>query len=220
VPRSAPDELKAIIRDFRRDQIIEVAGRLFGERGTTEVPMDEIATEAGVARSTLYVYFASRDELLRACLQRMHRLLLDTLVASWERDSDPVGRLRTLVVGMLERIDDDPAFFRLALATQGVPSPAASTVGAELDLIGLDIAGLIRTVIEQGTRSGRFRLLDPDKATTFVGQQLYGAMSVRAAEPAPAPIDEAADELCAFVLYGLAGPVADDDRSGADGHAS
>ena len=185
MPRSSPAELKALIRDFRRDQIIDVARRLFGERGTTEVPMDEIATEAGVARSTLYVYFANRDELLRACLQRMHTLLLDAVVASWERDGSPVERLRTLVLGMLERIDDNPAFFRLTLATQGVASQVASTVGAELDVIGLDIAGLIRDVIEQGTRSGDFRLLDPDKATTFVGQQLYGAMSVRAGDPDP-----------------------------------
>jgi hypothetical protein len=79
-------------------------------------------------------------------------------------------------------------------------------VGAELDLIGLDIAGLIHDVIEQGTLSGAFRLLDPDKATTFVGQQLYGAMSVRAGEPSPAPLEEAADELCMFLLHGLAGP--------------
>jgi AcrR family transcriptional regulator len=206
VARSSPAELKALIRDFRRDQIIDVARRLFGERATTEVPMDEIATEAGVARSTLYVYFANRDELLRACLQRMHTLLLDSVVASWERDSTPVGRLRTLVVGMLERIDDNPAFFRLALATQGIPSQVASTVGAELDLIGLDIAGLIHDVIEQGTLSGEFRLLDPDKATTFVGQQLYGAMSVRAGERSPAPLEDVADELCTFLLHGLAGP--------------
>jgi TetR/AcrR family transcriptional regulator len=206
VSRSSPAELKALIRDFRRDQIIDVARRLFGERGTIEVPMDEIATEAGVARSTLYVYFANRDELLRACLQRMHTLLLDSVVGSWERDSSPVERLRTLVLGMLERIDDNPAFFRLTLATQGAPSPAATTVGAELDLIGLDIAGLIRDVIEQGTHSGDFRLLDADKAMTFVGQQLYGAMSVRAGDPRPAPRHEAADELCSFLLYGLAGP--------------
>ena len=204
--RGSSAELKAIIRDFRRDQIVDVARRLFGERGTTEVPMDEIAAEAGVARSTLYVYFANRDELLRACLQRMHALLLDSLVASEASDHDPVARLRTLVRSMLERIDDNPAFFRLALATQGGPSPAASTVGAELDVIGLDIAGLIRDVVEDGSRSGTFRLLDPDKTTTFVGQQLYGAMSVRAAERAPAPIDEVADDLCAFLLHGLGGP--------------
>jgi AcrR family transcriptional regulator len=206
VPRGAPAELKALIRDFRRDQIVDVARRLFGERGTTEVPMDEIATEAGVARSTLYVYFANRDELLRACLQGMHNLLLDAIVASWERASDPVERLRTLVVAMLERIDDNPAFFRLALATQGVPSQVSSTVGTELELIGLDIAGLIRDVIEQGTRTSQFRLLDPDKATTFIGQQLYGAMSVRAGDPRPAPLNDTADELCTFLLHGLAGP--------------
>ena len=80
-------------------------------------------------------------------------------------------------------------------------------------LIGLDIAGLIHDVIEQGTRSGDFRLLDPDKATTFVGQQLYGAMSVRAGEPSPAPIDEAADEVCNFLLHGLAGPARGEVRS-------
>jgi len=206
VSRSSPAELKALIRDFRRDQIIDVARRLFGDRGTTEVPMDEIAAEAGVARSTLYVYFANRDELLRACLQRMHTLLLDAVVVSWERDGSPVERLRTLVLAMLERIDDNPAFFRLTLATQGAPSQVASTVGAELDLIGLDVAGLIRDVIVQGTHSGDFRLLDADKAMTFVGQQLYGAMSVRAGDPRPAPRHEAADELCTFLLYGLAGP--------------
>ena len=73
--------------------------------------------------------------------------------------------------------------------SSGSTSPASSTTSSS-----------------RARSSGDFRLLDPDKAMTFVGQQLYGAMSVRAGDPSPAPLEEAADELCTFLLYGLAGP--------------
>ncbi len=85
------------------------------------------------------------------------------------------------------RIDDNPAFFRLALVTQGTPAQGAEAVGAELALISLDIARLIRDVYEDGVAAGDFRPMDPDLATNLIGQQLYGAIAVRAGEPFPEP---------------------------------
>jgi AcrR family transcriptional regulator len=202
-PRKSTDDLKEVIRDFRRDQVIDVARRLFGERGTTEVSMDEIAAEAGVARSTVYVYFANRDELLRACLKGMHNQLLDDIAESWEQDAEPAHRLERLINGMLQRIDADPAFFRLALMAQGSVSQGGEAVGTELALISLNIARLIADLYADGVAQGSFRDVDPDKATSLIGQQIYGAMSVRAGEPLPDPPSMVAAEVCAFILHGL-----------------
>jgi TetR/AcrR family transcriptional regulator len=202
--RQNSDDLKEIIRDFRRDQIMDEARRLFGERGTTEVSMDEIASEAGVARSTIYVYFANRDELLRACLNRMHEQLVQRITETWDAENAPIDRLRVLILGIFEQLDNNPAFLRLALATYEAISPSGGVIGSELSMIGLDVVGRIRELFDEGVASGTFRPLDTDRAVTLIGQQIYGAMSVRAADPLPRPRDEAAVEISDFVLRGLA----------------
>jgi AcrR family transcriptional regulator len=201
--RRQAGNLKEVIRDFRRDQVIEVARRLFGERGTTDVSMDEIAAEAGVARSTVYVYFANRDELLRACLKGMHDQLLEDIAETWEQDAEPTRRLEHLVEAMLVRIDDNPSFFRLALLTQGTVSQGGEAVGTELALIGLNIARLIADLYADGVASSAFRPMDTDRAVNLIGQQIYGAMSVRAAEPFPPDAATEAAHISEFMLRGL-----------------
>ena len=202
--RRTSDDLKEVIRDFRREQVVDVARRLFGERGTTDVSMDEIASEAGVARSTVYVYFANRGELLRACLQGMYAQLLEAISSTWDQVDEPAGRLACLIEEMLAVVDDSPAFFRLALVTQGTPARDGEVVMAELALIGLDIARLLHDLVVDGVARGQFRPLDPDLAISLVGQQIYGAMAVRASEPVPRPRDEAAADTVQFILHGLA----------------
>ena len=206
MPRRAPDALKDVIRDFRRDQIMDTARRLFGERGTTDVSMDEIATEAGVARSTVYVYFSNRDDLLRACVQSMYDRMTETIALIVSDDASPAERLRLLILGVLERIDESPSFFRLAMATQATVGEESAAVGGVLMMIGLDMIRVLEELVVAGVAAGDFRAdLDGERAVVLVGQQIYGALSVRAGEPEPIPAPQAADEICDFVRRGLGG---------------
>jgi AcrR family transcriptional regulator len=52
-----------------REKILEVAGRLFTERGFDKVSLREIADEVGVTKAALYYYFDSKDKLLGALAQ-------------------------------------------------------------------------------------------------------------------------------------------------------
>jgi AcrR family transcriptional regulator len=68
---AANDERRPLRVDAQRnrDRIIGAAQAAFAERGL-DVPLEDVAIEAGVGIGTLYRRFASRDELIAACFER------------------------------------------------------------------------------------------------------------------------------------------------------
>ena len=55
-------------------------------------------------------------------------------------------------------------------------------------MIGLDMIRVLEDLVVAGIATGDFRAdLDPERAVVLVGQQIYGALSVRAGEPDPIP---------------------------------
>jgi len=81
--------------DARRAALIEAAGALFIERGVDATTVEEIAALAGLAKGTVYHYFATKTELLDALRDRFtndfNRRLTDA-VAACDPDDWP-GRL-------------------------------------------------------------------------------------------------------------------------------
>ncbi len=57
--------------DANRERVIEVATRVFAERGYAETTMATLASEAGVAVPTIYAGFGSKRGLLSAVLDRL-----------------------------------------------------------------------------------------------------------------------------------------------------
>src|SRR5215472_9073127 len=60
--------------DRRRAQILAAASRVFARKGFHRTTVREIAQEAGIADGTIYLYFASKHELLLALLGQLGRV--------------------------------------------------------------------------------------------------------------------------------------------------
>jgi len=54
---------KENLASFHRQSIIDTATQLFIQKGITETTMDDIAKAADYSKSTIYVYFKSKDEI-------------------------------------------------------------------------------------------------------------------------------------------------------------
>src|SRR3982751_3028044 len=103
--------------DERREQILDVAMRVFSERGFRGTTTKEIATAAGVSEAMVFRHFANKDELYsaildrKACSQTMLNSLssLDAKMAA----NDDYGVFYTMALNALENHKKDPNLMRL-----------------------------------------------------------------------------------------------------------
>ncbi len=81
-----------------RDAILDAAGVLLGRYGYHKTTMDDLATEAGIARRTLYLHFRCKDDIFLARIDRVVERLLaeERRVAGGEGDA--LERLQRLIV--------------------------------------------------------------------------------------------------------------------------
>src|SRR5687767_14663814 len=67
------------VRIHMRDAILDAAERLMADYGYHRITMEEVAREAGIGRTTIYLHFKTKEEVSLAVLDRIHERLLARL---------------------------------------------------------------------------------------------------------------------------------------------
>lgn len=105
-------------KDARPAELLDAAMALFVEKGFAATKSEEVAAHAGVSKGTLYLYFPSKEELLKAVIR--HTLMAD-IARGAERlaqESGPTGELLVeLMTDWWTNVYDSPssAIFKLVM---------------------------------------------------------------------------------------------------------
>ncbi len=90
--------------DDRKQQLLEKAARLFGEKGYDNTSMRDIASAFGVLPGSLYHHFGSKDELFAAVYAQGVSRFIAAVKAAVEPYEDPWERLEAGCVAHLETL--------------------------------------------------------------------------------------------------------------------
>ena len=88
-------------REIREDLIIDAARTVFGSKTYDKVSMQEIANAAGIAKSSIYTYFANQEALFVEAAYRDTQRFIGELEERL-KGKDDAAKLETLIAHFLE----------------------------------------------------------------------------------------------------------------------
>lgn len=147
-------------KEARPAEIVEAALEVFAEKGFSAARIDDVAARAGISKGTLYLYFASKEELFKAVvrqallpgLARVEAMLAAHPGTASERIRAVIGQIGALLQGT--RIAVIP---KLVIAEAGNFPELARFYHQEVIRRGL---GLLGAEVERGIARGEFRTVD------------------------------------------------------------
>lgn len=185
---------------MKGEQILNAAKNLFTNYGFKKVSMDEIASEAGVTKKTVYTYFSSKEELLKYCikeeLQNMRKIIENV-------ESKKLDFMETVhqVIYNLLKYKKNCKFLKMLFKESEILKN--EQLKDNLKIVDKEIQNYIRKQLELAIQNDKIELQNID-ITTFLIYKMYIALMIDWNEDYK-KLDEKeiADNILHFLVNGL-----------------
>ena len=151
-------------KEARPQELLDAALELFVEKGFAATRTDDVALRAGVSKGTLYLYFPSKEDLLKAVIaQQLSERITEGAAMAAGFSGHTGDLMRTMLTDWWSQLYDSPAagVFKLVITeVRNFPEIAGfyhrEVVERAHELLG--------GVVRQGIARGEFRAVDVDHA--------------------------------------------------------
>ncbi len=155
--------------EIRQEQIAEAALDLVASHGVGRLSVAAVARRVGLVPSGIYRHFKSKDDIIAAVLDLLERRIREVLRAAKQTTTDPVERMRHVLMGHVRIIRQGRAIPRIVFSDdfhKGQPQRKE-----RVRRIVTYYLGQLSELVRQGQKSGQLRDdLDPETlALMFLG---------------------------------------------------
>lgn len=185
-------------RQELREGILDAARELFAREGVEQISMRRLAEAVGYSPGTLYLHFASKEDLLRCLVDQAFGTLLAMLQAS--RASTSLATLRAGLRAYVAFGLAHPRQYQFAFVLQAPPASGAYEPHEAFQYL--------RQCVRDCIRSGEFRGVDPETAAQILWAGVHGLTSLFIARPAFPWVERSrlVEATLETLIDGFAGP--------------
>jgi AcrR family transcriptional regulator len=203
------NEHSVSFRQRRRSATVELlvgaAETAIARVGYDAVTMQQIATEAGCATGTLYLYFKDKQQLVMALVERHGRRFRQRVEKALAAASDPLDQMRLATQTFLEYFIQNRNYFKVLYASnlfrRGV-LPGSLPKREQEDRKRFQ--AMFREVIRQAQARGQIRKdLSPEEIASCMRGIVIGMMDQYSAIETLPPLEEQMRLLWGFMAGGL-----------------
>lgn len=162
---------------FNREHITEAAKKLFKKNGVEKTTMDDIAKEAEYSKSTIYVYFKSKNEIYNTVILEYFLIFKKTLIKTAEKNISFVKKYYEVCENILSFRKKHPLYFDVMMSKISVNKKDLETnpILKKIYDTGEEINLAIKTMLEQGADEKILpEKMDMFETTFFLHASIHG----------------------------------------------
>lgn len=196
-------------RELVREELLDIATRMFDEQGFDRVSMAMIAREVGLGRSAIYHYFASKDDILASIVESEALAPVTRIQHLANAEGLNVAtRLRNVIVdGVVRRLSLNSRFVRLVRLEAQIPMHLRQ----DYDRSRRAIYDEYLKLIDEGIAAREFRVVDSHVAAFgIIGMANWTSRWFQA--DGRLGVHEVAEVIADLALASIHSPQGDDSR--------
>lgn len=156
-------------KERRRNEILDVAEKLFARNGFDAVSVEDVAREAELASGTLYLYFRNKEALYYAVVLRGARIMNDMFGDAVSKGGTGADKLLSVGRSFYAFSRQYPEYYRMFLYAQTPRFSVRDEHVEAVEAIGQDNFGIMCSCISEGISDGSLRPdIDPVMTTWFL----------------------------------------------------
>ncbi|SHG91959.1 TetR/AcrR family transcriptional regulator [Winogradskyella jejuensis] len=152
-----------------REKIIHKASELFLTLGFKSVTMDDIATEMGISKKTIYVHFSNKTKLVEAVTFTLFENICDGIDCICDTSSNPINELYDIKMYVMQHLKNEQASPQFQLKKY-YPQIYENLKGKQFDKMHDSVS----ESLQKGIDSGMFR---PNIDVEFISRLYFNGMT-------------------------------------------